>query len=354
MLVSPLNWGLGHATRCIPIIRQLLLKGMKVSLAAYGNSLSLLRSEFPDLDIIELKSFSPDYPRNGAIMFRMVLLIPSFLWSIINEHYYLSSIIKNKQIDVVISDNRYGLWNRKIRSILITHQVFIRSPKRWGWLNPFLQRISHILISRFDECWIPDYSGDDNLSGVLSHLHPLPEKYCFIGPLSRLESNSPIPLKKEGILVLLSGPEPQRSILEELLLAQLKELNQKAHIIRGIVEHHQQISIEGNLTIMNFATSEQVQDLITNNVIVICRSGYSTIMDIASIGGKALFIPTPGQTEQEYLSEYFMTKGIALSVDQNKLFLPDNIPAAITFKGFKGLKPNLILNKRIDLLTSIK
>jgi len=329
----------------------LLHKGKNVTLAAYGNSIPLLRGEFPALEIIELPGFSPEYPENGNMMIRLALLIPAFLWSIISEHYRLSRIIKRKQIDVVISDNRYGLWSRKIKSIFISHQVFVRAPKKWSWLNPLLLLVNRLLISRFNECWIPDLAGNDNLSGELSHLHSLPENYYFIGPLTRLQPGNINPSGKNHILAILSGPEPQRSILEKILSRQLKDLRENAVLIRGVFKSDQHISNEGNLTVMNYATTDQVQELLETSIIVICRSGYSIVMDLARVGGKALFIPTPGQTEQEYLSEFLLSKGIALSINQNNLFLQDNLSEAISFKGFQPLKSNSALEERIDLLS---
>jgi uncharacterized protein (TIGR00661 family) len=350
VLVCPLNWGLGHATRCIPIINSLLSKGAKVTIAGSGGSLSLLRSEFPGLEFIEFHGFSPEYSRKGNMLLKMALLIPSFIWNILNEHSRLSRIIKQIRVDVVISDNRYGLWNKTIRSILITHQVFIRAPKRWKWLNGILLLVNRFLISRFDECWIPDFPGEKNLSGELSQLKPVSANYHFIGPLSRLNPSLHSPAIRDGILVVLSGPEPQRSILEEILTRQLEELDTEALIICGKTSPQPLTLRKGKLTIISYAGSDQMNDLLNKAALIICRSGYSTIMDLAAIGGKALFIPTPGQTEQEYLAGYYMMQGIAMRVNQHEINLKNDIPLAYAYPGFKPSSLNKALEHQIEML----
>jgi uncharacterized protein (TIGR00661 family) len=350
VLVCPLNWGLGHATRCIPIVNSLLSKGVNVTLAASGRNRLLLKEEFPLLEVIDFKGFSPEYPSNGNMLLRMFRLIPSFLWSIVSEHLKLSGLIKSIDIDIVISDNRYGLWNRKVKSIFITHQLFIRAPQGWQGFNKLLRLVNRFFISKFDECWIPDFAGENNLSGELSHLKPVPKNCIFIGPLSRLQHLPKGKTVKEGILIVLSGPEPQREILESILVRQLEQMDTKALLIQGIAEIKQKTIRKGNLTILNYANSGQLSEFLLTYPILICRPGYTTIMDLAIIGGKALFIPTPGQTEQEYLADYFMKKGIAQRVVQNDINLVENIPSAYHYKGFDPIISYQLFQERVELL----
>jgi uncharacterized protein (TIGR00661 family) len=350
VLVCPLNWGLGHATRCIPIVHSLLSKGVSVTLAASGRNRFLLKEEFPLLEVIEFHGFSPEYPTNGNMLFKMFKLIPSFLWSIVSEHFKLSKLINDLNINIVISDNRYGLWNRKVKSILITHQLFIRAPQGWEGFNKILLRVNRFLISRFDECWIPDFPSDENLSGELSHLKPLPKNCQFIGPLSRLHHLPNGKTIKEGILIVLSGPEPQREILEGILSRQLEQMGIEALLIQGVAEKKQKTTHKGKLTMLNYANSGQLSEFLLTYPILICRPGYTTIMDLAIFGGKALFIPTPGQTEQEYLADYFMKKGIALRVFQNDVNLKENIPLAYNYKGFDPITSNQLFEEKIELL----
>ncbi|NVO19103.1 MAG: glycosyltransferase [Bacteroidetes bacterium] len=350
VLVSPLDWGLGHATRCIPIIKALLLNGADVIIAASGSALILLQNEFPQLHAFNLKGFSPKYSRKSTLIGRMILLIPSFLWSIWSEHRQLRKILKKQPISVVISDNRYGMWNRNTTNIFITHQVFIKAPVGWNWLNPVLESISRYLISFFDYCWIPDFKDDPNLSGELSHLKPLPSEYTFIGPLSRFEAEVDLQKQNNGILAIISGPEPQRTIFENLIISQLSEMKVVATVVCGKYTLNPILEKKGMLTVISFADSMTLKQLIVSSSLIICRSGYSSIMDLERLGKKALFVPTPGQTEQEYLANYFMSKGITLGVSQKELNLKEQIPEASKYPGFVSKVPGPLIQGCIELL----
>jgi len=339
ILISPLDWGLGHASRCIPVISELIKAGHKVTLAGSGRSLILLQKEFPNLKSIELPGFSPSYSKNGNMVVHLVLLLPQFLLSIFNEHRKLKTLINKYHIDIIISDNRYGLWNKKINSILVTHQVMI---KTLGWLRfaeyP-LYRISRLLISRFDACWIPDYKESPGLSGDLSHKYPLPKNARFVGPLSRFSPAETFAPKNYGesiVTAIISGPEPQRSIFEDLVTRQLSELNLPATILSGMPESEDKKTISGKLTILPYSSTDKIISIITSSSLVICRSGYSSIMDLQALGTKALFVPTPGQTEQIYLAELHQKQGNVLWRKQESLNLSTDIKNALTYPGFKN------------------
>jgi len=337
VLVCPLDWGLGHAARCIPVIRMLLENGFKVTIAGYGRSLAMLRNEFPKANLLELPGFSPSYARSGNMVLKMLLLIPSFVKSILVEHQSLKKIIVSHHVDIVISDNRYGLWNKKTRSIFITHQVMIKTPKWLSFSENFFYHISCFLINRFDECWIPDRQEAPGLSGDLSHKYPLPKNARFIGPLSRFDQR-PIKIgtcQKKGILVILSGPEPQRSLLEQIIIGQLSELKIPATIICGKPES-KITEKKGNITLLPHLSTPETEALISQSELVICRSGYSSIMDLASIGAKALFVPTPGQTEQIYLATLHQGSGTALFREQHQLDLSVDLAKALRYKGFSS------------------
>jgi spore coat polysaccharide biosynthesis predicted glycosyltransferase SpsG len=353
VLVSPLNWGLGHATRCIPVIRLLLDKGATVTIGANGRSLQLLREEFPDLEFFDFPGFSPEYPKSGNMTGRMFLLIPSFIYNLIREYKRLNKEIKLRKFQVVISDNRYGLRNKNVKSIIILHQLQILTPGYLRWLQPFLLKISVFLIRHFNQCWIPDFSGEENLGGVLSHPGRLPSNCRFIGPLTRFSFNiNTVIEKRSGILILLSGPEPQRSILEKILLVQIDNLDIPVTMILGLSEHSRYERKKGMHTIISYAGSDEIENYLRKSEMLISRPGYSTVMDLSVIGGKALFIPTPGQTEQEYLGEFLENKGIALSVKQENLNLAADISKALIYKGFTPTDPGEAIKQQIDLLLS--
>lgn len=337
ILVSPLDWGLGHASRCIPLIRQLVDVGHRVTLAGRGRSLVLLQKEFPSLEIIETDGFSPSYSRSGNMVLHLFMLLPKFITSIYQDHRFLKKYIYRYNFDVVISDNRYGLWNNNIRSILITHQVMIKAPYWLRFAEYPLYLASRMLISRFDECWIPDAAESPGLSGDLSHKYPLPANAKFIGPLSRFqqsEQRTKNQSESQKIVVIISGPEPQRSLFEELILKQLAGSNYAVTIISGKPEIENAPVSENNITILPHLAAKELSSLITSSLLVICRSGYTSVMDLHALGAKALFVPTPGQTEQIYLAELLQNKGVALWRTQKELNLNADIEKAFQFSGF--------------------
>ena len=210
ILVAPLDWGLGHATRCIPIIKYLLEKKCEVVIGADGRPLQLLQKEFSALEFVVMPGYNISYPKDGSMVLKMAIQIPKILTGIKHEHELLKKIIKEKKIDAVISDNRFGLWSGEVPCVFITHQLMVKSP--------FGEKIIHQLnknyISKYSECWVPDHSGENNLSGDLSHKFSLPKNVKFIGALSRF-TNEFILQKKYDLLIILSGPESQRTVFEK-------------------------------------------------------------------------------------------------------------------------------------------
>ncbi len=353
ILICPLDWGLGHAARCIPVIDKLLESGHKVTIAGNGRSLVMLQTEFPLLESIELPGFSPTYSRNGNMVLHLLLRLPLFISSIQREHKQLKAILSKQKIDIIISDNRYGLWDKNTMSILITHQVMIKAPDWLRFAEYFLYRVSRWMIAKFDKCWVPDNKEAPGLSGDLSHFYPNPRNVRFIGPLSRFQETD---FKKQNlnrvgkIVAVISGPEPQRSIFERLITKQLMELDQEAVIIGGKPECGQTPVIRKNLTFMPYMKTNELRSLITTSDLVVCRSGYSSIMDLQALGAKALFVPTPGQTEQIYLARLHSQAGISFWCEQDKLDLKTNIPEALKYPGFKSLRSYNGLSAAIDEL----
>jgi uncharacterized protein (TIGR00661 family) len=353
ILISPLDWGLGHAARCIPIISGLIEAGHKVTIAGYGRSLIMLRKEFPTLESIEITGFSPSYPGSENMVLHLFLRLPKFIRTMVIERRHLKKLISQYHFDVIISDNRYGFRNKNIRSILITHQVMIKTP---GWLRfaeYFIYRVSRMLISRFDECWIPDYKESPGLSGDLSHKYPIPANAKFIGLLSRFPISGQLPDKDSSerkITAIISGPEPQRSLFEALVTKQLRELDQPAIIIGGKPESVEIPETTTNLSIIPYLGSAELQSVISASSLVICRSGYSTIMDLQALGAKAIFVPTPGQTEQIYLAKLHEGAGTALWRTQEELHLKADIPKAIKYLGFLKKQTENGLFTAIDAL----
>lgn len=329
LLLAPLDWGLGHATRCVPVIKDLLNIGCEVWLAGEGAQEKLLREEFSSLPFLPLKGYRIKYGKAGLTR-KLLLQIPSILDSIKSENKWLKEQVSKYQFDAVISDNRYGLYHENIFSVFITHQLHIKS-SLGKWSEKFLQQWNYKFINRFHECWVPDEEGQNNLAGELSHpaqLPAIPVKYT--GTLSRFSQND-IQEVKDHLLIMLSGPEPQRTMLENKIIDEVVNYNGTATIARGLPVERNIIPSTNTIHFHNHLSSEELNNEAMKAELIIGRSGYSTVMDIAALQKKSILIPTPGQTEQEYLAAHLMKKQFAFCINQNELSLLKNIEEARRF-----------------------
>lgn len=325
MLIAPLDWGLGHATRCIPVIRALLAHpGCEVIIAAEKAGAALLKKEFPELETLPLAGYNISYSKKKAFFFvKMMLQFPKVKRAIKREHQWLDKIIEDQNIDLVISDNRYGLWSKKVPCVFITHQLFIRTGCSFS--ERIAQRINYGYINKFTECWVPDAAGKENLAGKLSHPDKLPDvPVKYIGTLSRLERKDAE--KNIDLLVMLSGPEPQRTVFEKILLPQMEQLQSKMALVRGLPQGGESLVLENkNIAVHDHLPAGELNDLMASSKIVIARSGYSTVMDLAVLQQKAMLVATPGQGEQEYLSAYLSGGNYCIAAEQAGFNLQDNL-----------------------------
>tara|TARA_B110001450_G_scaffold28262_1_gene24684 strand:+ start:8289 stop:9362 length:1074 start_codon:yes stop_codon:yes gene_type:complete len=298
IIIAPLNWGLGHATRCIPIIEELKKNGFTPIIASDGSALDLLIKEFPTLKFIKLPSYNITYAKNGVFLkLKLLANIPKLIAAVKKETLIINNLVEKENIHGIISDNRFGVYHKNIPSVYITHQINVFS----GITTKFTSKLHQKIIRKFDECWIPDIKSENNYSGELSKSHNLKIKSKYVGVLSRFKKNEIANLY--DYLIILSGPEPQRTILEHKLLTELKDSIKKIILIKGVVESEQKITKKNNITCYNFMTSKELELTINQSNIIIARSGYTTIMDLATLNKKAFFIPTPGQYEQLYLAK---------------------------------------------------
>jgi uncharacterized protein (TIGR00661 family) len=329
ILVAPLNWGLGHATRCIPIINALIDNNFEPIIASDGVALELLKKEFPNLTHLELPSYQIEYPKNGKFFkLKMLALSPKIIQAIISERYNVNKICSTHSIDGIISDNRLGVRNKKVPSVFITHQLNVLTGNT-SWLSTK----AHLkVVKKYQECWVPDFKGSFNLSGKLGHLNNLPENVKYIGPLSRFEKKEILP--KYNLMVILSGPEPQRTLLEEKLISELQNYPEKILFVKGKIESQQTIEEKDQFIFYNYMNSTELENAFNESKNILCRSGYTTVMDLAKLGKKAFFIPTPGQYEQEYLAHKFKQDGIAPTCIQEK-FKVAKLNKLDLYKGFK-------------------
>ena len=321
ILVAPLDWGLGHAARCIPIIKELLGNDCDVWLAGEGPQEALLRSEFSHLPFLHLAGYNIKYSRtSGGLLFKLLLQMPRIISSIRAEHRWLNRTIKIHEFDAVISDNRFGLYHSHVPSLFITHQLSIKSPLG-KWNERILQKWNYNYINHFRECWVPDLIGENNLAGELSHpitTPRIPVKYIEV--LSRFEKKEEGEIKDQ-LLFILSGPEPQRTILENKIINEVSHYPGTATIVRGLPSTLSVIPSTGMIKFYNHLSAKELNEEIEKADWVISSSGYSTIMDLAKLQKKSILIPTPGQTEQEYLAKELWQKKIAFRIEQKEFSL---------------------------------
>lgn len=330
ILIAPLDWGLGHATRCIPIIRTFIQKKCNVLIAAEGKIKILLQKEFPQLVFIDFKGYRIHYSKNGLLLpLQIGKQIPKIFSTIQYENERLKEIVKEYSVHGIISDNRYGFYHQTIPSIFITHQLRIKTPIG-SFVDDFLQKINYKYINRFSECWIPDNEDENNLAGELSHPAKKPiVPIKYIGALSRFEKQGSV--VEKHLLIILSGPEPQRTIFENLLKEQLKDYKAPVVFVRGLPGEKNQLQLSPNVSVYNHLSAEELNQKINDASIVISRCGYSTVMDLAKLKKKSILIPTPGQTEQEYVARHLMKSNFALCIEQKKFRLKNAVDLSSRF-----------------------
>lgn len=335
ILVVPLNWGLGHATRCIPIIKALQSQNYEVLLASDGAALQLLQKEFPELTAISLPPYQIQYAKKGRYFkLKLIAQLPKIYRAIRAEQRLIKKIVEDYHIHGLISDNRLGAYGSKIPSVFITHQLNVLTGNT-SWIT---SKTHQYFIKKFQVCWVPDTETKPNLSGKLGHLDKTKLNIQYIGSLSRLHKKATT--QQYDLLVLLSGPEPQRSLLEKKINKELKKYQGKVLLVRGVIEEKQHITERLNQITYNYMTSEQLELAFNQSEIVLTRSGYTTIMDLAQLGKKAFFIPTPGQYEQEYLAKNLDQKGLVPYASQSdfKIEMLSRVPF---YKGLKQKNPPL-------------
>jgi UDP:flavonoid glycosyltransferase YjiC (YdhE family) len=338
VLVSPLDWGLGHATRCIPIVKELITQGARVVIAANADQKTLLNPEFPQVEFVDIPGYHIRYKRGFLLKWGLFLQFPFILSRIRKEKNWLDKLLQDHSIDAVISDNRYGLYNKKCHSVFITHQLQIQSgigfsqgAGRWPlaigrWTDRKLLKWNYKLISKFSRCWIPDQEAVLSTAGNLSHPAEMPSiPVRYIGILSRFHSFEKN-IRKNSLLILMSGPEPQRTEFENILFSQLANSVLNTVVLRGLPGSDQQIPIvRDNIQIWNHVPANVLNELMNNAQYIVARSGYSTIMDLLTVRKNAILVPTPGQTEQEYLGRYMQERKWMYSVAQKNFNLEEAI-----------------------------
>lgn len=327
VLLAPLDWGLGHATRCIPIIKHLLSRDCQVIIAAAGGGLELLKKEFAECEFLDAVPYNIYYGKTGKAWHALLRQLPKFYRSILQEKTWLKEQLVRLQPDLIISDNRFGLYSDKIPCIYITHQLQIRSGIKW--LNKLASTIHHHFIRKYSCCWIPD-TAENTLAGELSKNNGRLTTY-YLGPVSRLGPAEKSECRFQ-IVAIISGPEPQREIFEKLILTELVKCSLQACVVRGLPDAREPFKeLSPNVVSFNHLPAKKLSEIIDASDLVICRSGYTSIMDLVKKKKKAILVPTPGQPEQEYLADNLSNNGIFLSCNQETFKLTDMLEKLSNF-----------------------
>lgn len=309
VLIAPLDWGLGHVTRCIPIAEHFNVLGYDVVFAVSGNGVHFLNNGYSKFKIIQIEGYNITYSGSKSASISLIKQIPKIISKIRKDKSICARLVKEIKPNIIISDNRYGFCHPNVFCVFLTHQLQIKAPSFLRIFEPLLYYTIKKLIAKFDQCWIPDIADPISLAGKLSHPRYLPQKTTYVGLLSRFQKSCEMIESEFDICCLISGPNPSRIIFKENLIRIFKELDFKTVFVCGEPEASEKRIKEGNLTIYNHLNTPDLNHIIEKSKVVICRSGYSSLMDLSLLQKKVICIATPGQTEQEYLASWLSMQG---------------------------------------------
>jgi UDP:flavonoid glycosyltransferase YjiC (YdhE family) len=357
ILYCVLNWGLGHATRSLPVIRALRERGDSVVIASTGRSLALLRRESPGCVFVDLPDYDVRYARSRlGLLPGLLLRTPGILRRLSLEQSAVESLVDRFRPDAVVSDNRYGCYSTRVPSHFMTHQLRFSLPRGLGRAAVLSECFNRFCFLRYRSIWVPDDAGTPNLSGALSHDCRLARdpKIRYVGPLSSLGAGRlPAGGEEFDVLFLISGPEPQRTAFERMVLERISGFRGRAAVVLGKPESDAG-GVPADTAGARFHAHLGRADLlplIRRSRLVVARSGYSTLMELAALGRRAVLVPTPGQTEQEYLGRHAMRAGFFFSVPQKRFDLETALSGAGRF--YRRPPPSLRFNRTGEMLRLI-
>ncbi len=337
IFIAPLNWGLGHATRVLPLIRRFLQRGDQVFVAAHGRALQLLRDEVPECIFLDFPEYPIRYPRTRFFVTRFMLItFPRMLFAMWKEKRALTLLQEKYRFDYIISDNRFCLYQHGVKSYLISHQLRYILPFPIGKLEWLPEWFNYSFFKKYDAILIPDEKGPERaLTGALSHdmRYLNADKLNYSGIFADMPDSEQTINVDIDYFIIVSGPEPQRSKLEKLIFEQAGRLPGKIVVALGKPERRYKIR-QGHVTFYSYMNRAQMQQFMKRARFIIGRPGYTSVMEMVALGKKGLFIPTPGQIEQEYLAGYYLKKGWCYCVRQHRLDLKNDVPKAEKFAGF--------------------
>jgi hypothetical protein len=355
--ISPIDWGLGHATRCIALIRALTALNYTIYIAAEGHQETILKEAFPNAHFLKLKGYRVHYSKKRALLIPTLLFqLPKIITAIVQEYYWLKRKSQQIHFDLIISDNRFGFFHKKIKSVFITHQLELQTP--FSWSTKLFQNITYRFIKNFTTCWVADMQPPHHLAGALSapQFKP-PTPVWYMNCLSRLQdeigdNNLDTTQKTSTVFLgIVSGPAPQRTLLENMLWEQGNALNQPFVLVAGLPNQSTYNKASANGFLYHHLQGGALKNEINKAEYIICRGGYTSLMELIPFHKKLIFIPTPGQTEQEYLAKYWQEKKWAIYFNQADFNLKDALTKASKFP-FE--QPPFIALNTTHLLTQLK
>lgn len=297
ILISPLDWGFGHTTRCVSLIQTLIESNNKVIFVGNTRQVSFIKTEFPNIDTeflegynIELSSKRNTYVQILKQVFKIVRVVKK-------ERLFVRNYTKEHVVDLILSDNRYGFRDSNIESIFIGHQLNLQLPNFKTLINKYLIK----LINQFNKVWIVDEK-EINLAGELSNSINLKIPFQYIGLLSRFKKHL-LPIKYD-FLIIVSGPHPENSIFLNEVEEVFKEIQLRIAIVSTVKSN---VNLE-HVDYFYNASTNKLNDLVNETETIISKSGYTTLMELSSLDKKAILIPTKGQFEQEYLAGHVKNK----------------------------------------------
>ena len=347
------DWGLGHATRSLVLIRALVRRGDEVTiLMAESPGLSLLRAELRDsCEYYEYDDLPKPFSRHPAVFyFRMSCAVPQVWLRFEREQRLTEALVRKRRFDAVVSDSRLGVWSRDAPSYCLFHSLRQIIPGRPRWLESIVERAQRHLLRGYRAILVPDIEGDDNLAGDLAHDLDLdwgPGRLVYLGPLSELGAE-----RAEDIdyFFSISGVEPHHTMLAERVLAALPSLPGRIVVALGRPDAAGEVTRIGEATVHGYLDRRAQGEMLARARVIIGRSGYTTLMELGGFGKRALFVPTPGQSEQEYLARLHGERGRVFSTVQSALDIPADLRRAEAASGLPTLRIDTAVPRFLDLV----
>lgn len=334
------DWGLGHATRDLPLIRGLAASGHRVWVLSTGRALQLLQGELGEAcEYVRLQDIPKPLGRRPFWFYvRMSLSLPVVFWTFHRERRLVDALVAEHGFDRIVSDSRYGVCSPSVPSFYLVHSLRQIIPGRPKRLEKMVEAAQKLMWRRAVKLLIPDEE-EDGLAGDLCH-----DLACswegrleYIGVLASVRRRD-VPQDVDHF-ISVSGAEPQRTMFERLVLSQASSLPGRVIVALGRPEAGAAVSDGGRVQVHAFMARAEQEEMMNRARLVISRSGYTTLMELAELRRRALLVPTVGQSEQEYLAERLERLGRMHAVKQGDLDLVRDAARALEYGGLQPFRP---------------